>query len=95
MTTKQDNPNNNRPNDPTHASPDQSAIGLGYLLLAGGLVFVGGGYYIDHLRGGGLVFTLIGVALAFVYGGYEVWKLVRAINADDVEANKKKNHPKS
>ncbi len=61
----------------------QSAIGLGYQFIAAILLFVGAGYYADSKRGGGYLFTLIGVALAFIYGGYEVWKLVRILEEED------------
>ena len=39
----------------------QSAIGLGYQFIAAILIFVGIGYYLDAKRGGGHLFTLIGV----------------------------------
>jgi len=65
------------------STASQSAMGLGYQLLAGMIFFVGGGYYLDSRRGGGHVFTLFGVGLAFIYGGYEVWKLVKSIGDED------------
>jgi F0F1-type ATP synthase assembly protein I len=60
----------------------QNAIGLGYQFIAATLVFVGGGYYLDSKREESHLFTLIGVGLTFLYGGYEVWKLVRRMNDD-------------
>ncbi len=63
----------------------QAAIGLGYQMLSAMAVFVGGGYYLDSRRGGGHLYTLIGVALAFVYSGYEVWKLLRLMNEEDAK----------
>jgi hypothetical protein len=59
------------------------AIGLGTDLLAGMLVFTAGGYWVDQKRHTGLFWTLCGMFLGILYGGYEVWKLVRAINAED------------
>lgn len=61
----------------------QTALGLGYQFLAATLVFIGGGYLLDAKWGGGHTFTLIGVALTFLYEGYEVWKLVREMNQED------------
>ena len=61
----------------------QSAIGLGYQFIAAILFFVGIGYFFDSKLDGGYLFTLIGVALAFLYGGYEVWKLVKVLEEED------------
>lgn len=71
----------------------QAAISLGYQLLAAMLVLAGGGYYMDQRRGGGSVFTLSGIALAFLYGWYEVWKLVRFM-AKDAESTPSKPEEK-
>lgn len=80
--------------EPEKVNPGtQAAIGLGYQMLAAMGVFVGGGWYLDHRRGGGHLFTLIGVALAFVYGGYEVWKLVRMMNREEEERQKRPPEP--
>jgi len=70
----------------------QAAIGLGYQMLAAMAIFVGGGYYLDARRGGGHLYVLIGVGLAFLYGGYEVWKLVRMINEEE-ERNRREKRP--
>jgi len=69
----------------------QHAIGLGYQFIAATVLFVGAGYYLDQRRGGGVGFTLLGVALTFIYGGYEVWKLVVLMNREDEE--QQKNRP--
>ena len=53
---------------------------LGVQMAVGMAVFAGGGYWIDQKRGGGVIFTLLGVFLGLFYMGYEVWKLVRDIN---------------
>jgi len=63
----------------------QAAIGLGYQLLATGLVCIGGGYYMDQRSGGGHAWTIGGVFAAFVLGGYEVWKLVKLLEREDAE----------
>lgn len=59
---------------------DPPAVGLGLQLAVGMVVFAGGGYWLDRKRGGGVAFTLVGVALGLVYCGYECWKVVRQIN---------------
>jgi len=64
----------------------QAAIGLGYQFIAAIIIFVGCGYYADAKTGGGHVYTLIGVALTFIYGGYEVWKLVRMMEQENKDA---------
>lgn len=64
------------------------ALGLGSQLTAGFVVFTWLGWWVDHRLGGGSTCTLIGILLAFVYGGYEVWKLVRALNREAAEANR-------
>ncbi len=58
------------------------ALGLGTQLLAGFVVFTWLGWWLDRRRGGGSAFTLAGILMAFLYGGYEVWKLVRALNRE-------------
>lgn len=68
----------------------QAAIGIGYQLLAAMAVFVGGGYWLDQRRGGGHLWTLIGVGCAFVYGIYEVWKLVKMLEKEDAEQHARK-----
>jgi F0F1-type ATP synthase assembly protein I len=67
------------------SSANQSAMTLGYQLLSAMIVCVGGGYWLDVKRGGGHMWTLIGIGFAFVYGGYEVWKLVRQLNSEDAK----------
>lgn len=67
-----------------------TALGLGSQLLAGMLVCAGTGYYVDHRRGGGSVGTLIGMFAGMLYGGYEVWKLVRNLSAEDRKKTEKK-----
>jgi F0F1-type ATP synthase assembly protein I len=53
------------------------ALSLGYNLLAGMLVFSGIGWWIDKKRGTAPFWTVVGMFMGLVYGGYEVWKLAR------------------
>jgi hypothetical protein len=60
------------------------AMGLGTQLAAGFAVFAWLGWRMDHRHGGeGSTWTLVGLFMAFAYGGYEVWKLVRALNREN------------
>ena len=62
-----------------------AAVNLGTQLAAGMAVFAGLGYWLDRRRGGGVAFTLAGVGLALLYGGYEVWKVVRMLQKETPE----------
>lgn len=53
------------------------AVNLGLNFAVGMGLFSYIGYRIDQKRGGGGIFTLAGMFLGLVYGGYEVWKLLR------------------
>lgn len=79
----------------THPTPKDTprsavsmALGLGSQLTAGFVVFTWLGWWVDHRRGEGSAYTLVGILLAFVYGGYEVWKLIRALNREAAEATR-------
>ena len=65
------------------------ALGLGTQLLAGFVVFTWLGWWLDRRRGGGTACTLAGIFMAFAYGGYEVWKLVRALNREAASETKR------
>lgn len=58
-----------------------SAIALGTNMVAGMALFTFLGYKLDQRRGEGRGFTLAGMFLGLFYGGYEVWKLVRQMQA--------------
>lgn len=60
-----------------------AALGLGTQMAVGMAFFAGIGYYADRRRGGGTAFTLAGVFLGLLYGGYEVWKVVRMLNEEE------------
>ena len=59
------------------------AIALGTNLAVGVGLFTFLGYYADSKRGGGIFWTMCGVALGLVYGAYEVWKVVMTLSSDD------------
>ena len=66
------------------------ALGLG-LQLAGGMAFFSlAGYYLDQRRGGGWAWTFAGMTLGFIYGAYELWKVVRLMN----EAGRERGKPR-
>jgi F0F1-type ATP synthase assembly protein I len=56
-----------------------AALSLGTNLAVGMAVFTALGWWIDKKRGGGSAFTLAGIFLGLIYGGYEVWKTVKAL----------------
>jgi|APCry1669188970_1035186.scaffolds.fasta_scaffold17936_2 F0F1-type ATP synthase assembly protein I len=60
------------------------AIALGTNMAAGMAVFTFLGYWIDRWRGGSGtgVWTLVGMFVGLLYGGYEVWKVVRLFYDD-------------
>ncbi len=63
------------------------AVSFGINFAAGMGLFAFLGWKLDQRRGpGSLAFTLAGVALGFIYGGYELWKIVRADNTRKAEA---------
>ena len=55
---------------------------IGLNLVAGMVLCAGSGYYIDQKQGGGYLFTLTGIFLGLVYGGYEMWKLIEELNKE-------------
>lgn len=56
------------------------AANAGMSIAAPILGFGALGFYLDHRRGGGVAFTLGGIALGFVSSIYELWKLVRELD---------------
>lgn len=74
-----------RPPEARPSPAKASALSLGTQLAAGMVFFAGLGYYADYRRGGGVVFTICGMFAGLGYGAYEVWKLVRQLNAEAKE----------
>lgn len=66
-----------------------AAAGLGLQLAVGMVMFVGGGFWLDRRRGGGVLFTLLGIGLGLFYSVYECWKVVQGLSRD--AAPKQKN----
>lgn len=59
-----------------------AALLLGTQLAAAMALFAGGGYWIDHRRGGGITWTVTGMFIGLAYSFYEVWRIVRLINSE-------------
>ena len=60
------------------------AMNLGLNFAVGMAVFAFIGYKIDEKRGGGgQGFTLGGIFMGFLYGGYELWKAIKQIQEDE------------
>ena len=70
------------------------AIALGTNLMAGMLFFSGIGYYVDHKRGDGVLWTLIGMFLGLAWCGYEVWKIIVMQNRKDAAEAARKERQK-
>ncbi len=67
------------------------ALGFGSSFAVGMALFSLGGHWLDVKYGKEPVFTLLGVFLGLVYGGWELWKLVVETNrAGDAEEAQKK-----
>ncbi|GEM_PF-1271055 len=56
------------------------AITLGLTFAVGVAVFSFGGFLLDQRRGGGILFTLIGIFLGLALGAYETWKVILLLN---------------
>lgn len=76
-----------KPPESNTASPGSgAAIAFGTQFAAGMAFFTAIGWWIDHRRAeGSQAFTLAGIFLGLFYGGYELWKLIRAIQAADTK----------
>lgn len=57
------------------------AITLGTNIAVGMGLFTFLGYYADKKTGGGYLWTLCGMGVGFVYGTYEIWKVIRLLNS--------------
>ena len=56
------------------------ALTLGTTFAVGMAVFSFIGFKIDQKRGGGILFTLIGMVLGLAFGAYETWRVITFIN---------------
>jgi high-affinity Fe2+/Pb2+ permease len=74
------------------------ALAFGTSFAAGMAVFAMGGNWLGRKYGHETAYTLVGVALGFVYGGYEMWKLVQRANqqiAEQDAAVAAQDHPEA
>ncbi len=63
------------------------AVMLGMNFAVGMAIFSFLGFYVDQRRGqSGILFSVIGICLGLAYGGYEVWKVIRILNAQAADA---------
>ena len=65
---------------------------LGTQFAAGMAVLASIGWWLDKRHGGGLVFTLCGMFAGLLYGAYETWQTVRAINERAAAGRNKKGN---
>jgi hypothetical protein len=54
-------------------------MAFGYTIIAEFLFFSIGGYFLDQKLNTGYIWTLIGIGLAFVMIGYEIWKISKKL----------------
>ena len=67
---------------PSERSELGRAVMLGLNFGVGMAVFTFLGYFIDYKRGGAsILFTVIGMVAGLGYGAYEVWMVIRMLNA--------------
>jgi len=67
---------------PSERSEMGRAVMLGLNFGVGMAVFSCAGFYIDQWRGrGGMFFTVCGMLAGLGYGAYEVWMVIRMLNA--------------
>ena len=59
-----------------------AAANMGIGCASAILLFGGAGYVVDRKRGDGVAFMIGGLFLGLFYCGYEMWKLVRAVQRD-------------
>jgi len=65
------------------------AMGLGTQLLSGMVVCTAAGWWVDRkIGGGGRTWTLVGILAGLVYGGYEVWCLIRVLTREEQDTGK-------
>ena len=64
------------------------ALALGTNMVAGMVLFVFIGHQIDK-RTGGETWTLAGLFIGMIFGGYEVWKVIRQFREADESENER------
>ena len=68
-------------------------MGLSLNWAAGMILCTLGGAFLDRRTGGGHGWTLAGMFVGLLYGAYETWKVVRAINRQQAEDDARRKHP--
>ena len=66
------------------------ALGFGSSFAGGMALFGLGGHWLDTKFDKEPLFTLLGIALGFIYGGWELWKLVARSNQRIAEDEQQK-----
>lgn len=69
------------------------AMTLGMTFAVGVAVFSFAGFLIDQRRGGGILFTLIGLCLGLALGAYETWKVVTLLNQQAADHARRQPQP--
>lgn len=75
--------NGTRPDDGDHSEEKRRlnpAIGFGTSFAVGMVIFALGGHWLDVKFGHESLFTLLGIFLGLIYGGWELWKLIALEN---------------
>jgi hypothetical protein len=66
--------------NPSERSDVSQALTLGTTFAVGMAVFSFAGFKIDQRRGGGILFTLLGMFLGLAFGAYETWRVITFLN---------------
>jgi hypothetical protein len=67
-------------------------MGLSLNWAAGMLLCTLGGVFLDRKTGGGYGWTLGGMFMGLLYGAYETWKVIRALNRQERDDDTRR-HP--
>lgn len=65
---------------PNARSDISQALTLGTTFAVGMAIFSFAGFKIDQRRGGGILFTLLGMFLGLAFGAYETWRVITFLN---------------
>jgi len=77
MISPPSSPEDNKDSNQNNRKP---AVSLGLTMGVGVAFFSYLGFKVDERRGGGQIFTLIGIFLGLIYCAYEVWKVIQNNN---------------